>query len=182
MPEGTPAPPATPTAEIARLVDEVAKNGKGLADDILTKIAKEVARLFSVKTDEIAILQLSADAGLLSFLYPLKLRHVGTIPMTTTHSLAVRTARDKRPEMINNFPAHKHPTIFEAVNLEEGGQDKQPIQKIMSAPLLLETKAVGVIQISRKGKSPSTAGGDFTIRDLTALMTTAGLLAKCFKK
>lgn len=182
MPDGTPASSAAPTAEIARLVEEASKNGKGLTEDLLAKVAKEIAKLFSVKGDEIAVLQLSPDNMLLSFLYPLKLRQVGTIPMTTAHSLAVRTARDKRPEMINNFSSHKHPTIFEAVNLDEAGQEKQPIQKIMSAPLLLEAKTVGVIQISRKGKNPANAGPDFTIRDLTALMTTAGLLAKCFKK
>ena len=179
MPEG--APPS-PTAEIARLVDEATKSGKGLSDEVLTKIVQELATLFSVKGDEIAILQLSAESTILSFIYPLKLRKVGTIPMTTTNSLAVRTARDKRPEMINNFPAQKHPTIFEAVNLGDKGQEQQQIQKIMSAPLLFEAKSVGVIQISRKGKSPMTAGADFSIRDLTALMTVAGLLAKCFKK
>ena len=179
MPEGAPA---SPTAEIARLVDEATKSGKGLVEEVLTKIAQELAKLFSVKSDEIAILQLSQDNTILIFLYPLKLRRVGTIPMTTTNSLAVRTARDKRPEMINNFPAQKHPTVFEAVNLDDKGEERQPIQKIMSAPLLLESKSVGVIQISRKGKSPTTAGADFTIRDLTALMTAAGLLAKSFKK
>lgn len=179
MAEGAPL---SPTAEIARLVDEVAKSGKGLGDEALTKIVAEMAKLFSVKTDEIAILELSSDSGILAFLYPLKLRRVGTIPMTTTNSLAVRTARDKRPEMINNFPAQKHPTVFEAVNLEDQPVERQPIQKIMSAPLLLESKPVGVIQVSRKGKSPTTAGADFTIRDLTALMTTAGQLAKCLKK
>jgi hypothetical protein len=39
-----------------------------------------------------------------------------------------------------------------------------------------------VIQISRKGKSPTTAGADFSIRDLTSLMSTATVLAKCFKQ
>jgi transcriptional regulator with GAF, ATPase, and Fis domain len=172
----------TPASEIARIVDEVVKGGKGLGDDALLRIIKELSKLFSVKSDEIAILQLTADGGMLKFVYPVKLRNVGSIPMTTAHSLAVRTARDKRPEMINNFPAHKHPTIFEAVTLGDGEQEKQPIQKIISAPLLLETKTVGVIQISRKGKSPTTAGADFSIRDLTALMSTATVLAKCFKQ
>ncbi len=180
MPDATPTP--TPAAEIARCVDEAIKGGKGLVEEILIRIVKELSRLFSVRTDEIAILQLTPDNMMLKFLYPLKLRHVGTIPMSTAHSLAVRTARDKRPEMINNFPAHKHPTIFEAVNLGDKDEEKQPIQKIISAPLLLESKTVGVIQISRKGKSPTTAGADFSIRDLTALMSTASLLAKCFKQ
>ena len=174
--------PGSPTAELARQVDEVTKSGKGLGDEQLTKIAQEMAKLFSVKQDEIALLQLSKDGAILNFLYPFKLRKIGSIPMSITNSLAVRTARDKRPEMINNFPAQKHPTVFEAVVLEPGSQERNPIQKIMSVPLLLDSKPVGVIQISRKGKSATAAGADFSIRDLTTLMTTAGLIARCFRK
>jgi len=176
-----PEAPPTPAAEIARFVDEATKGGKGLTEDILLKIVNEMARLFTVKSDEIALLQLTPDASTLKFLYPLKLRQIGSIPMSTTNSLAVRTARERRPEMINNFPAHKHPTVFEAVNLGDSGNERQPIQKIISAPLLVDAKTVGVLQISRKGKSPTTAGADFTIRDLTALMSTATLLVRCFK-
>ena len=172
---------ATPAAEIARLVDEAGKAGRALTDDELTRIAQELSKLFSVKGDEVAILQLSDNAALLSFLYPVKLRKVGSIPMTTTNSLAVRTVRDKRPEMINNFPIQKHPTVFESVTLDPKVQEKQPIQKIMSAPLILDGKPVGVVQISRKGKSPMASGADFTIRDLTTLVTTAGIVAKALR-
>jgi len=89
--------------------------------------------------------------------------------------------------MINNLPAQKHPTVFESVALDTitataKKEERHPIQKIMSVPLLVDGKVVGVVQVSRKGKSPTTAGADFTIRDLTSLVTTAGVLAKCFKK
>lgn len=171
----------SPTIEIARLIDEAVKTNRGANEELLTKVARETAKLFSVKGDEIAILQLTPDNGMLNFLYPLKLRKVGALPMSTTHSLAVRTARDKRPEMINNFPAHRHPTIFEAVSLESSQKEKQPIQKIMSAPLMVDSKPVGVIQISRKGKTPAEAGPDFSIRDLTSLMSVASVIAKCFR-
>lgn len=173
---------ATPAAEISRLINEALNSGTGLEEDVLRKVANELTRMFSVKPDEVAILELSQNAAILNFLYPLKLRKVGSIPMSTTNSLAVRTVREKRPEMINNFPAQKHPTVFESVALDESKKERNPIQKIMSVPLLVDGKAVGVVQISRKGKSPTTAGADFTIRDLTALVTTAGVLAKCFKK
>ncbi|MGH9786226.1 MAG: GAF domain-containing protein [Terriglobia bacterium] len=179
MAEGTTTSPAV---EIARIVEEATKAGKALTDDELTRIAQELSKLFTVKADEVAILQLSDNAALLSFLYPVKLRKIGSIPMTTTNSLAVRTVRDKRPEMINNFPIQKHPTVFESVTLDPKAQEKHPIQKIMSAPLILEGKPVGVVQISRKGKSPMAAGADFTIRDLTSLVTTAGVLAKGLRK
>ena len=175
---------ATPsgTTELARLVDEIMKSGKAIGEEEWGKIAQQLAKTFSVKPDEVAILQLSDNGAILRFIYPLRLQKVGSIPMTTTNSLAVRTVRDKRPEMINNFPAQKHPTVFEAVTLDPAAQEKQPIQKIMSAPLLVDGKSIGAVQISRKGKSPTTVGADFTMRDLTTLITTTGLLAKCFKK
>ncbi|OFV90953.1 MAG: hypothetical protein A3H28_03550 [Acidobacteria bacterium RIFCSPLOWO2_02_FULL_61_28] len=179
MADGTTTSPAV---EIARVVDEVNKGGRAMSDDDLTRIVQELSKLFSVKQDEVALLQLSENGAILSFLYPVKLRKIGSIPMTTTNSLAVRTARDKRPEMINNFPAQKHPTVFESVALDPKVQEKHPIQKILSAPLILDGKPVGVVQISRKGKSPTTAGNDFTIRDLTTLVTTAGVLAKGLRK
>ncbi len=173
---------ATPATEIARLVDEINKAGTGLGEEVITKIAGEFSRMFSLKNDEVAILQLAANGAALSFLFPFKLKTMGNIPMSTTSSLAVRTVRDKRPEMINNFSAQKHPTIFEAVKLDKTQQDRHPIQKIMSVPLLVNGKAEGAIQVSRKGKSATTAGNDFTIRDLTALVSIASTLAKCFKK
>ena len=179
MADGTTTSPAV---EIARVVDEVNKSGRALTDDDLTRIVQELSKLFSVKQDEVALLQLSGNGAILSFLYPVKLRKIGSIPMTTTNSLAVRTVRDKRPEMINNFPAQKHPTVFESVALDPKVQEKHPIQKILSAPLILDGKPVGVVQISRKGKSPTTAGNDFTIRDLTTLVTTASVLAKGLRK
>ncbi|HWP84759.1 MAG TPA: GAF domain-containing protein [Terriglobia bacterium] len=173
---------ASPAAEIARLVDEAVKRGKGLEGETLEKVVHELTRMFSVKPDEVAILELAPKGALLSFIYPTKLQNVGSIPMSSTNSLAVRTVRDKRPEMINNFPAQKHPTVFESVELGEATKERKQIQKIMSVPLLVDGQAVGALQVSRKGKSATTAGGDFTIRDLTSLVSTAGVIAKCFKK
>ena len=154
-----------------------------MSQEVLEKLVPEIAKAFQVKLDEVAILELVREGTILAFLYPFKLQKVGKIPMTSTASLAVRTVREKRPEMMNNFPAQKHPTIFEAVDLGAAAdaKEKNPIQKIMSAPLIVDGKAVGVVQISRKGKTAPAAGPDFTIKDLTLLMTTAGILAKAFK-
>jgi hypothetical protein len=171
---------ATATAGLARLIDEATRRGQGLTPEYLERIAAELSKNFGVKLDEVSILSLTHAGSVLSFLYPFKLQKVGSIPMSSTASLAVRTVREKRPEMINNFPAQKHPTIFEAVELSSETKGS-PIQKIMSAPLIADGKAVGVIQICRKGKTGPAAGADFTIKDLTALMTTAGILAKVFR-
>lgn len=168
------------TAGLSKLIEEGTKAGQGLSNEILEKVVAELAKAFQVKLDEVGILHLTHNGSILSFLYPLKLQKVGSIPMTSAASLAVRTVREKRPEMINNFPALKHPTIFEAVELSAETKGS-PIQKIMSAPLVLEGKAVGVIQVCRKGKTAPAAGPDFTIKDLTTLISTAGVLAKAFK-
>lgn len=168
------------TAGLSKLIEEGIKSGQGLSNEILEKAVAELAKAFQVKLDEVALLHLTHNGSVLSFLYPLKLQKVGSIPMTSTASLAVRTVREKRPEMINNFPAQKHPTIFEAVELSAETKGS-PIQKIMSAPLVLEGKAVGVIQVCRKGKTAPASGPDFTIKDLTTLISTAGVLAKAFK-
>ena len=172
----------SPAAEIGRVVEESTKGSRPLTDDEFARIAQELSKMFSVKADEVAILYLTDNGSILSFLYPVKLRKIGSIPMSTTNSLAVRTVRDKRPEMINNFPIQKHPTVFESVTLDPKAQEKHPIQKIMSAPLILDGKPIGVVQISRKGKSPIASGADFTIKDLTSLVTTAGVLAKGLRK
>jgi transcriptional regulator with GAF, ATPase, and Fis domain len=169
------------TLELSRLVDDAVKSGKGLSNEVLEKLIPEMAKTFSVKIDEVAILQLVQNGNVLSFLYPFKLQKVGSIPMTNTVSLAVRTAREKRPEAINSFATQKHPTVFEAVDLGTEQKERNPIQKIMSAPLIADGKVVGVVQISRKGKNAPSAGPDFTIKDLTALMAAAGVLAKGVK-
>ena len=100
-------------------------------------------------------------------------------PVTSTTALAARTARDKRPEVINNFAISKHSTVFEAVPL--GEQRGDPIQKIMSAPVMADTKVLGVIQVSRKGKTQAAAGPDFTPKDLGHLVAVSVQLGRCLK-
>jgi transcriptional regulator with GAF, ATPase, and Fis domain len=174
---------AAANLELNRILDEAVKSGKGLSNEVLEKASTEISKAFGVKSDEVAIFHLVQNGNVLAFLYPIKLQKVGSIPMTNTVSLAVRTAREKRPEAINSFAQQKHPTVFEAVDLGvEHNKEKNPIQKIMSAPLIADGKVMGVVQISRKGKNGPASGPDFTIKDLTALMATAGILAKALKK
>jgi len=55
---------------------------------------------------------------------------------------------------------------------------RNPAQKIISAPILSDGKVVGVIQISRKGGSPATAGADFTAEDLGRVLALCRPLGK----
>lgn len=143
----------------------------------LAGVAEKLAKNLGVKPDEIAILYLSTKWRRLHFLVPERLQHVGSIPLTHTSSLAARTARESRPEIVNNFAFVQHATVFEGVPL--AGRDKVvSIQKIISAPILVGDKVIGVIQVSRKGKNPSSAGRDFTPEDLGKVLALCRPLGK----
>jgi hypothetical protein len=162
---------------VAKLVDEMRKLGTPPSDQDLNRLAAQISNGFKAKKEEVAILRLSGDARMLSFLFPIRLSVVGAIPLTTTHSLAAKTIRDKRGEIVNNFPTYKHPTVFEAVDLSD--QEKAvPIQKIMSSPMIVEGKVVGVIQISRKARPGEPVGPDFTQADMAQLATVGSILGK----
>jgi len=162
---------------VAKQVEEMRKTGGYPADGALDDLARQIAQSFKTRRGEVAILRLSADGTALSFVYPLKLVYIGAIPLTTTHSLATKTIRDKKGEIVNKFSAYKHPTVFESVKLSE--EDKAaPIQKIISSPMIVDGKVVGVIQVSRKARRGESAGPDFTSRDLAELMDVGTVLGK----
>jgi GAF domain-containing protein len=165
-------------AEFTKVVDELAKLPEVEASQLAT-LAQQISKSFSVKPDEVALLAVAPGDKFLRFVVPEKLQKVGDIPLTSTNSLAVRTARDKRPEVINNFATARHPTVFEAVPL--GQQRGDPIQKIMSAPINADGKVIGVVQVSRKGKTGTAAGADFTPKDLGDLVAVANQLGRCLK-
>ena len=162
---------------VAKLVDEMRKAGAPPSDQDLNRLAAQISNGFKAKKEEVAILRLSSDGKMLSFLFPIKLSVVGAIPLTTTHSLAAKTIRDKRGEIVNNFPSYKHPTVFEAVDLSES-EKAVPIQKIMSSPMVVEGAVMGVIQISRKARPGEPVGPDFTQGDLAQLATVGSILGK----
>lgn len=166
-------------AEVTKIAAELSKAGQPVDSSTFAKIGESIGKGFAANPDEVAILTLTGNSKFLRFVVPEKLQKVGDIPMTSTNSLAVRTARDRRPEVINNFATARHPTVFEAVPL--GQQRGEPIQKIMSAPVSADGKVVGVIQVSRKGKSVSTVGPDFTPKELNDLVALGNKLGACLK-
>jgi hypothetical protein len=89
----------------------------------------------------------------------------------------VKTIRDKRGEIVNNFSTYRHPTVFEAVDLS-AEEKAVPIQKIISSPMIVDEKVVGVIQVSRKARVGDPVGPDFTPAELAELTTVGGILGK----
>ncbi len=166
-------------AGLERIVDGLASGAQNIGSEALADVAERVAKAFKVQPDEVAILALTDQSQFLKFIIPEKLQSVGAIPMNSTSALAVRTAREKRPELINNFTALPHASVFEGVPIAR--RHGQLIHKIISAPILVADKVVGVVQVSRKGRTAEDSGADFTQRDLRGLVAIAGVLGRFVK-
>jgi GAF domain-containing protein len=155
-------------------------------DARLTSISSDIVRLetivevirqgFKVSQEEVAILLCDEQMETIHFLWPMRLKSAGFIPITSHNSLAVKTLREKQASLNNTFSGAPHASVFEQVRLAPG-LPPQPIQKIMSVPLPYQGKIIGVIQVSRKGVSLSSAGEDFTSSQLTALSQIAECVA-----
>src|ERR1700730_16940839 len=171
--------PDQQTAELGSIVNTLESRGGPPDSDDLINVARTVAKLFGVDTDEVAILKLVPKYKSLKFVIPEKLTPVGTIPLTSTTALAARTARERKAEVVNNFSTARHANVFEAVPL--GRDPSELIQKIMSAPILDGARVHGVVQISRKAKSLAQAGADFTPSELRALASLSPMLDRFLK-
>jgi hypothetical protein len=145
----------------------------------LSSVAEKIARNLGVKSDEVAILAVSTRWRHLHFLVPEALKNVGFIPLSSNSALAARTARDSRPEIENNFANSRHATIFETVKISADAAGT--IQKMISAPILMDGKVIGVIQVSRKGGNPHSAGPDFTAADLGKILALCKPLGKLLR-
>jgi hypothetical protein len=164
--------------ELKKWVSELARLGSEGEAVRLNRAVELIAKNFGVRPHEVAILGFTADERSLRFLAPENLRPIGEIPLSSITSLAVRTARDRRPEVVNHFSMVPHASVFEAVPIAED-QPGEPIQKIMSAPVMLGPRAVGVVQVSRKARELADAGPDFTQAQLRELSVVCEALAPC---
>jgi GAF domain-containing protein len=166
-------------AELEKLAGALAADDGDAPKISLNSVAERIAKALNVKADEVAILGLSTRWKHLHFLAPEALQHVGYIPLSSNSALAARTARESRPEINNNFAAVRHASVFEGVKVP--GSSTEAIQKIISAPILHDGKVVGIIQISRKGTNPATAGADFTAAELGQVLALCKPLGKLLR-
>jgi GAF domain-containing protein len=168
--------PPDHVADLKRWVSELAQT-KGEGEAVrLDRAVELISRAYSVAAHEVAILGLTTDGRSLRFLAPENLRQVGQIPLSSGNALAARTVRDKRGEILNHFYALPHASVFEGVPIAEQ-QRGEPIQKIMSTPIMSGNQVIGVLQVSRKGRTAADAGPDFTDLQLRELKTISDALA-----
>jgi hypothetical protein len=138
-------------------------------------ICAEVANFFRVTRSEVAMLVLKGHW--LDFLHPVELSKAGAIHLTSS-AVAARTVQAGKAELFNNFMQVPHLAIFELI-LIQGQPSMEPIQKLMTAPILTpEQKMWGVIQVSRKASELAFAGPDFTADDLEKLGLVAAAIGR----
>jgi GAF domain-containing protein len=164
--------------ELRKYVGELARESGEARSIPLRRVIELIGKNFGVQWHEIAILGLTSDERSLRFITPDGLRIIGKIPLSSINALAARTAREKRSEVINHFSVVPHASVFEGVPISETERG-DPIQKIMSAPIAIGQKVIGVLQVSRKGKAMANAGADFTYPQLRELQTIADALGPC---
>jgi len=162
--------------ELERLADTLIGETGEPAQLSFASVAERIAKGLSVRTDEVAILGISNRWRHLYFIVPEPLKNVGFIPLSSKSALAARTTRESRAEIINDFSSVKHASVFEGVKVNT--ENPETIHKIMSAPIVSDDRVVGVIQISRKGPNPKSAGPDFTSDDLGKVLALCKPLAK----
>ena len=170
--------PSDRITELKKWVSELARKPEERGTARLNRAIELISANFAVRPHEVAILGLTSDGKSLRFLAPENLCAIGQVPLSSTRSVAARTVREKKAEMINHFTMVPHASVFEAVPIAED-QPGEAIQKIMSAPITIGPRAIGVIQVSRKGRTASNAGPDFTHPQLQELKTIADALAPC---
>jgi len=148
-------------------------------DESPVQFCSELSKLFGVRASEIALLRV--EGKMLRFLFPEELKTAGTIPLSSSSSIAAHTAISKKVELFNNFPRVKHASIFETVKLAQQSEQPDPltIQKLISGPVLdAHGKVLGVLQVCRKGFDLPSAGPDFTLDDLRQMEGATSTLAK----
>ncbi|MFQ5846066.1 MAG: hypothetical protein ACE5IQ_00155 [Candidatus Methylomirabilales bacterium] len=140
-----------------------------LFERLTDNLALAVARAFSVQEDEVAILLLRQHRLMLRFAYPFILyaEKINTFPVSAT-SIAGKVLQAGRGRIDNDLPRIKHLDVYERIRIKE--DRPLEIQKMVSAPLLIPWgQALGVMQVSRKGRSSKDAGPNFSTFDLVKL-------------
>lgn len=175
-------------APLTTLAGKIAK--EGLTPKNISTVAGEIAKTFNVREHEVGIL--IRDKQVMRFVYPAKLATAGTIPLSaSTVAVAARVVNSKSPEIINNLAQTKHASVFEAIGIDARtpighhltAEEKAAhvIQKMMTVPIVAPTGVIGVVEVSRKGRSAPEAGADFTPADLQKLTAIVASFAKNLK-
>ncbi len=133
---------------------------------------KMLGKVFKVPVDDVAVFLVASEEEILKFAWPKKLQSSGIIPLNAKRSLVAKTLREQRGYLDNRFAQAAHGVVFEAFSGDN------PVQKILSAPMVIDGVSKGVVQISRKAQEHKDAGADFSQGELAALEKIAVIIGR----
>jgi AcrR family transcriptional regulator len=172
-------------AELRRELEQAETAGPPSPDvfrRLMASLGAAIAHAFAVREDEVAILLVRDQGHMLGFAYPWAFfaDKKNLFPVTAP-SIAGQVLRSKRGRVDNNVSRIQHLDIYERVAAK--GSASSTIQKMISAPMVAaDGTPLGVIQISRKAKSPQEAGPNFAEQDLLKLTALGRWLAPLVQK
>ncbi len=144
-------------------------------------LAEAIADALEVKKEEVAVLILTTTGQTLRFVWPPALSESqAAFPANHKSAIASQVLATMKGKVDNKLAESKHLRFYENVKGME--TTKVPIQKMVALPLVAGTRTLGVVEVSRKGRTPEDAGPNFSPEDaqkLVALVKEAApLLAK----
>lgn len=140
----------------------------------------EIAHFFAVAPHEVAYFRIDGGRSATFLWPPPKSGAMTSVPLKAfATSLMSATAREERSFLDNTFHATPHLHMFEHMLADR--EQRIPVQKIMSVPVIAHGTLIAVLQVSRKGSTRDTAGPDFTPLDLERLVAIADALAPLCK-
>lgn len=154
--------------QLQAVVNEKGATRDGVKDGAKV-LAEAIAEKLKVKPDEVAIMLLNATGQTLMFVWPPPL-FTGGAAFPANHKTAIASIvlATLKGKVDNKISESKHLKFYESVM---GMQtSKLPIQKMVALPLFAGDKKLGVVEVSRKGKTPEEAGPNFTPEDAQALV------------
>ena len=157
---------------IASLITQ--ENKAKIFEDTMNVVVDFLSKYFNVNPEEVGILFITSNGKFLRFVAPKKLfKNGATFPISKRESISTKVITTLKPDIQNNFSNIKHLSIYEKVKISE--EKPKAIQKMLTYPLIIKNKAVGVIQISRKGDTLEQSGYDFTQADIEKLTDLSAL-------
>lgn len=132
-------------------------------------MADAIAEALKVKPDEVAILLLTSSRNTLKFVWPPALsKSLSAFPATHKYAFASAILSTLKGKVDNKIAESKHLRFFENVKgMESSGV---PIQKMVALPIMDGPTPIGVVEVSRKGRTVQEAGPNFTPQDAQALV------------
>jgi len=155
-------------AELQQLVSSKGASKAGLEEGAKI-MATAIAEGLKTKPDEVAILLLTSTRESLKFVWPPALfQSLSAFPANHKFAFASSILATLKGKVDNKIAESKHLKFFENVKgMETSGM---PIQKMVALPIMNGPTPLGVVEVSRKGKSLEEAGPNFTPQDAQDLV------------